>query len=103
MGEVDDGIVLVPNGQLLHIARLALTFDSKWGAYDPDPILPADEESPGPGRALHVRVLNLCLQSPQNGPSWCSANPDLCLNLNLNLSLNLRASAISSLRAVPNC
>jgi hypothetical protein len=30
------------------IARLALTVDTKWGSYDPDGILPGDEESPGP-------------------------------------------------------
>jgi hypothetical protein len=30
------------------MARLALTVDVKWGSYDPDGILPGDEEPPGP-------------------------------------------------------
>jgi hypothetical protein len=39
----------VERSEAQDIARLALTFDSKWGAYDPDPILPGAEESPNSG------------------------------------------------------
>ena len=40
----------VERSEALDMARLALTVDVKWGAYDPDGVLPGDEESPGPGR-----------------------------------------------------
>ena len=39
----------VERSEALDMARLALTVDVKWGAYDPDGILPGDEESPGAG------------------------------------------------------
>jgi hypothetical protein len=37
----------VERSDALDMARLALTVDVKWGSYDPDGILPGDEESPG--------------------------------------------------------
>jgi hypothetical protein len=36
----------VERSEALDMARLALTVDVKWGSYDPDGILPADEGSP---------------------------------------------------------
>jgi hypothetical protein len=36
----------VERSEALDIARLALTVDVKWGSYDPDGILPGDEEAP---------------------------------------------------------
>ena len=38
----------VERSEVLDMARLALTVDVKWGSYDPDGILPGDEEPPGP-------------------------------------------------------
>ena len=38
----------VERSEALDIARLALTVDTKWGAWDPDAVLPGEEESPGP-------------------------------------------------------
>lgn len=38
----------VERSEALDMARLALTVDVKWGSYDPDAILPGDEDSPGP-------------------------------------------------------
>ena len=38
----------VERSDALDMARLALTVDVKWGSYDPDGILPGDEESPDP-------------------------------------------------------
>jgi hypothetical protein len=38
----------VERSEALDMARLALTVDVKWGSYDPDGILPGDEESPDP-------------------------------------------------------
>jgi hypothetical protein len=38
----------VERSEVLDMARLALTVDVKWGSYDPDGILPGDEESAGP-------------------------------------------------------
>jgi hypothetical protein len=38
----------VERSEALDMARLALTVDVKWGSYDPDGVLPGDEESPGP-------------------------------------------------------
>ena len=35
----------VERSEALDMARLALTVDVKWGSYDPDGILPGDEES----------------------------------------------------------
>jgi hypothetical protein len=37
----------VERSEALDIARLALTVDVKWGSYDPDGILPGDENLPG--------------------------------------------------------
>jgi hypothetical protein len=37
----------VERSDALDMARLALTVDVKWGSYDPDGILPGDEEPPG--------------------------------------------------------
>jgi hypothetical protein len=39
----------VERSEALDMARLALTVDVKWGAYDPDGVLAGDEESPGAG------------------------------------------------------
>jgi hypothetical protein len=39
----------VERSEALDMARLALTVDVKWASYDPDGVLPGDEESPGPG------------------------------------------------------
>ena len=39
----------VERSEALDMARLALTVDVKWGAYDPDGVLPDDEESAGTG------------------------------------------------------
>jgi hypothetical protein len=36
----------VERSEALDMARLALTVDVKWGAYDPDGVLPGEEESP---------------------------------------------------------
>jgi hypothetical protein len=41
----------VERSEALDMARLALTVDVKWGAYDPDGVLPGDEEPPGGGRS----------------------------------------------------
>ena len=38
----------VERSEALDMARLALTVDVKWGAWDPDGILPGDEDPPGP-------------------------------------------------------
>ena len=35
--------------EALDMARLALTVDVKWGSYDPDGVLPGDEEPDGDG------------------------------------------------------
>ena len=37
--------------EALDMARLALTVDVKWGAYDPDGVLPGDEEPDGGGES----------------------------------------------------
>jgi hypothetical protein len=37
----------VARSDVQDMARLALTVDTKWGSYDPDGILPGDQESPG--------------------------------------------------------
>ncbi|MGD2040043.1 MAG: hypothetical protein PVH11_04405 [Anaerolineae bacterium] len=37
----------VERSDALDMARLALTVDVKWGSYDPDGVLPGDEESSG--------------------------------------------------------
>ncbi|HSR35513.1 MAG TPA: hypothetical protein VLY63_33505 [Anaerolineae bacterium] len=39
----------VERSDALDMVRLALTVDVKWGSYDPDGILPGDEESAGAG------------------------------------------------------
>ena len=39
----------VERSEAVDMARLALTVDVKWGSYDPDNILPGDEEPAGPG------------------------------------------------------
>jgi hypothetical protein len=39
----------VERSEALDMARLALTVDVKWGSYDPDGVLPGDEESAGAG------------------------------------------------------
>jgi hypothetical protein len=39
----------VERSEALDMARLALTVDVKWGAYDPDGVLPGEEESAGAG------------------------------------------------------
>jgi hypothetical protein len=41
----------VERSEAMDMARLALTVDVKWGSYDPDGILPGDDESPEPGAA----------------------------------------------------
>jgi hypothetical protein len=41
----------VERSEAVDTARLALTVDVKWGSYDPDGVLPGDEESPEPGAA----------------------------------------------------
>jgi hypothetical protein len=38
----------VERSDAVDLARLALTVDTKWGAWDPDAVLPGDEESPDP-------------------------------------------------------
>jgi hypothetical protein len=41
----------VERSEAQDIARLALTVDTKWGAWDPDAVLPGDEEPPDPAGA----------------------------------------------------
>ena len=41
----------VERSEALDMVRLALTVDVKWGSYDPDGILPGDEEPAGPAGA----------------------------------------------------
>jgi hypothetical protein len=40
----------VERSEALDMVRLALTVHVKWGSYDPDAILPPDDESAGPPR-----------------------------------------------------